>query len=160
MKKLLLVIVIILGVALVGILIYLVANGGFHSSKSFTFNVTTGDMIKITLDTSNGFDIDANLPFTISKDGNSLSQGTFITENGYQQYINTVNNNREAKILDKGTRDDIEYTFYTLYNSSEAKNEYNYIIKVKNSKTGLLLGSLVSEESAKEVFRNLTFKVE
>ena len=123
---------------------------GCTTTKSYTFKVETGDNIEVKLDASDGYDITSDLPFTISKDGEDLSQGTFITLDGYDYYITGVNNNSDAKIIDSGTKNGLEYTFYS-YDS-----EYNYIIKVKDSNTGLVIGNIVSEESAKECFDRLT----
>ena len=128
---------------------------GCTTSKSFTYDVQTGDSIKVKLNTSNGYELSSDLPFTISKDSKTLSQGTFITIDGYNQYIDVVNNDSNAKILDSGNTNGISYTFYS-YNDSE----FNYIIKIDNSKTGILLGNPNSKEEAKEIFDKLTFSLE
>lgn len=159
MKKFLIVVLVILVIA-VGIVVIAGMDGGISTSKAFSFNVNTGDKIKVSLNTSDGYDIDSNIPFNISKDGENLSQGTFITMYGYNEYMNLAASDSSIKVLDSGSRSDIEYTFYTVYNSNEKCSEYNYIIKVKDSNTGLLIGNIVSESSAKDVFDNLTFTKE
>ncbi len=128
---------------------------GCTSSKAYTFDVETGDSIKVKLNTSDGYDISSDLPFTISKDGETLSQGTFITLTGYNQYIATVNNDINSKVLDSGSKNGVTYTFYTYNNS-----EYNYIIKVDGSNTGILLGNPNSQVEAETIFNLLTFSVE
>ena len=128
---------------------------GCTSTKAYTFDVETGDSIKIKLNTTDGYDISSDLPFTISKDGETLSQGTFITMDGYNQYIDTVNNDINSKVLDSGTKDGITYTFYSYNNY-----EYNYIIKVDGSNTGILLGNPNSQVEAETIFNLLTFSVE
>ena len=74
---------------------------GCTTSKSFTYNVSTGDMIKVELDTSDGYDIASDLPFTISKDDKTLSQGDFITLDGYKQYMEAVDSDEKVKIIDR-----------------------------------------------------------
>lgn len=128
---------------------------GCTTTKSYTFDVETGDSIKVKLNTSDGYDISSNLPFTISKDGETLSQGTFITMAGYNQYINTVNSDANSKVLDSGSKNGVTYTFYSYNNS-----EYNYIIKVDGSNTGILLGNPNSQVEAETIFNLLTFSVE
>lgn len=128
---------------------------GCTTTKSYTFNVETGDSIKVKLNTSDGYDISSDLPFAISKDGATLSQGTFITIAGYNQYINTVNNDANSKVLDSGSKNGVTYVFYSYNNS-----EYNYIIKVDGSNTGILLGNPNSQVEAETIFNLLTFSVE
>lgn len=136
-------------------ILMLLVLAGCSSSKSYTFTVETGDKIKIQLNTTDGYDISSDLPFKISKDGNTLSQGTFIKMNYCDEYINAVNNDSLAKVIDTGSTNDIEYLFYSYNNS-----EYNYIIKVKNSNTGILLGNPNSQEEAEKCFSLLTFSIE
>lgn len=127
---------------------------GCASTKSYTYSVQTGDKVKIELNTSNGHDITSNLPFTISKDDKTLSQGTFITIDGYNQYVNAVNNDSKASIIENGSKDGITYIFYS-YNDSE----FNYIIKIDGSNTGILLGNSNSKQEAKDCFNRLSISL-
>ena len=125
------------------------------SSKAYTFTVDNGDKIKIKLDTADDYDLSSDVPFTISCDGNTLSQGSFVLAESYQQYVGVVNIDEKAEMIDSGTKDGNEYIFW-CYNGSE----YNYAILIKGSNTGIVLGNPVSEESAKECFNRLTITVE
>lgn len=138
---------------LIGTLLFIMT--GCTSSKSFTFDVTTGDKIKIELDTSNGHNLSSSMPFTISKDDNTLSQGTFITMDGYNQYLDIIENDSSAKVIDNGSKKGVTYTFYSVNDA-----EFNYVIKIDNSKTAVLLANANSESEAKSVFDLLTFSVE
>ena len=142
-----------MSLAIIGVM--LLTLTGCTKSKSYTFTVETGDKIKIQLNTTDGYDLSSDLPFKISKDGNTLSQGTFITIDGYNQYIEAVNSDSNAKILDSKTKDGISYTFYS-YNDSE----FNYVIKINDSNTGILLGNPNSQEEAEKCFELLTFTLE
>lgn len=137
------------------IVVMLLTLTGCTKSKSYTFTVETGDKIKVQLNTTDGYNLSSDLPFKISKNGNTLSQGTFITIDGYNKYIEVINSNSNIKILDNGTRDGISYTFYS-YNDSE----FNYVIKIDNSYTGILLGNPNSQEEAEKCFELLTFTLE
>ena len=60
-----------------------------NSSKAYTFKVDTGDQVKVELNTADGYDITSDLPFVISKDNKTLSQGTFITADDYDSMKHT-----------------------------------------------------------------------
>lgn len=141
----------VMGILMIGIMI--VSLTGCTTNKSYTYTVETGDKVKITLNTTDGYDLSSDLPFTILKKGNNLSQGTFIQGSYYEQYVNAANT--QGQIIDKGSNDNIEYVFYSYNNS-----EYNYVIKIKNSNTALLLGNSNSEEEAKKCFDLLSFNLE
>ena len=65
----------------------LVALSGCNtkSTKAYTFNVDNGDKIKITLDTTDEYDLSSDLPFTVSRNETTQSQGTFIEADSFQQ---------------------------------------------------------------------------
>ena len=84
-----------------------------------------------------------------------LSQGTFITLDGYDDYVDRVNNDTNSTILDSGSMNGVTYTFYS-YNDTE----FNYIIKIDNSNTALLLGNPNSQNEAQTIFELLTFSTE
>ena len=131
------------------------SSNGFKSSKSYTYDVETGDKVKITLDTRNGYDLTSSLPFTISKDDEDLTKGIFLTETNYEYYKNAAKQGSNVKIIDSGSKDGIDYIFYSYKDT-----EFNYVIKIKDSNTGILLGNNVSEESAKECFDRLEIECE
>ena len=126
----------------------------FSTSKSFTFDVDNGDQIKVSLDTTGGFDLSSQAPFGISQNGKVLSEGTFIYSEYYDYYVEVVDNDSDAELLDSGTKDGNEFIFW-CYNDVE----YNYAIFVRGSDTGVVIGNMVSEKSAKECFDRLTITV-
>lgn len=136
------------------VLLTLAAGCNARTSKSFTFNVETGDQIKIKLNTADDYDLSSELPFTISCGGETLSQGIFLFADKYQEYVSVAQSDPDATVLDSGKKDGNEYVFWN-YNDSE----YNYVIMIKGSNTAILLGNPISEKSAKECFDRLTFSV-
>lgn len=126
-----------------------------HSSKSFTFDVETGDSIKLKLDTSDDYDISSDLPFTISREGKALSQGTFIFAEAYEEYIDAAQSNENVEFLGSGERDGNDYYFWCYYDS-----EWNYVILINDSNTAIILGNNVSAESAEACFKRLTISVD
>ena len=137
------------------LIVCLFAGCSTTSSKTYTFTVDNGDKIKISLNTTDNYDISSEVPFSISCDGKTLSQGSFVLAESYQQYVSVVNTDENAKLIDSGTKDGNEYIFW-CYNGSE----YNYAVLIKGSNTGIVIGNPVSEESAKECFNRLTIAVE
>ncbi len=139
---------------MLGSIMLLVTACQFTTNKAFTFTVDTGDNIKVSLDTTGDFDLSSNLPFAISHKGNVLSEGTFIYGEAYDDYVEVVGSDADAELLDSGSKDGNEYIFW-CYNDTE----YNYAILVGGSDTGIVLGNVVSEASAKECFERLTISV-
>lgn len=126
-----------------------------NTYKSYTYTVENGDEIKIKLDTSDDYDISSDVPFVISCDGEELSQGTFIMAEYYEQFVHAVKADKKAEVLKTGTKRGNEYIFW-CYDGTE----YNFAILIKDSDTGIILGNLISEESAKECFNRMTITVE
>lgn len=125
------------------------------SSRAYTYNVETGDTVRILLDTTDGYGLTSELPFTITCDGESLTQGKFITLEGYDLYADAVDSDERSVLLGGGTRDGNEYIHWIYQHE-----EFNYIIKIAGSNTAVLLYNGVSEESARECFERLTITKE
>ena len=124
-------------------------------SKAYTYSVTTGDSVKIKLNTSDNYDISADMPFKITKDGEVLSQGTFMHGEMYNQYVESAQYDEKVKVIDSGKIGENEFLFYEYNNS-----EFNYVVLVRDSNTGLIIGNNVSEESARECFERLEISLE
>ena len=123
------------------------------TSMSYNFHIDNGDDIRVTLDTGDKFKMTSDVPFVISQNGEALTQGAFIHGDAYAQYKNAAQTDEKSKVLDSGTKDGDEYVFWN-YDG----REYNYVILVKDSNTGIVLGNTISEESAKECFNRLTIQ--
>ncbi|NLC78986.1 MAG: hypothetical protein GX683_04595, partial [Ruminococcaceae bacterium] len=79
----------VLSIALI-LILALALFAGCSSSKSYTFDVSTGDKIKITLDTSDGLDLSQlNGQFWVSRDGVDIITGVFIDSATYDTYYGT-----------------------------------------------------------------------
>ena len=147
-KKIIMLLVLVLAIVLV------LTGCEKKSNKSYTFNVETGDKIEIKMDTTGGYNLTSKLPIEFSKDDEVISQGTFGPEYTYDEYYKLVKDGSDATIIEEKSNDNIEYFFYEYDNS-----EYNYIIKIKNSKTCFILGNNKSKNSAQEIFERLEFEV-
>lgn len=140
--------------AAVILLAMLICACGAETTKSYTFSVDTGDKIEIELTNTDGYDLTSELPFAVSLNGQVLSQGKFVKAEAYDQFGQAVSGDPEAEILDEGTKDGNEFLFW-----SYGGVEFNYVIRVKDSSTAVLIGNAVSEASAKECFERLSFAV-
>lgn len=139
---------------IVVVMLFVTGCGDSKTTVSYIYKVETGDSIIISLTTNDGYDLTSNIPFVISKDEKELSQGTFISADYYATYVDSVKNDEKAEIIDEGTKSDCSYVMWN-YNDSE----FDYVVLINGTNTGILIGNNVSEESAKECFDRLEIKV-
>lgn len=125
-----------------------------RSSKSYTYDVETGDKIEIKMNTTGGYDMTSKLPIKFSKDDEVISQGVFGKENVYDLYYDRLKSDSDVNLIEEKSKDNIKYFFYEYKG-----REYNYIIKIKDSDTCFILANNVSRKSAKEIFEKLEFEV-
>lgn len=139
---------------IVVVMLFFTGCGDSKTPVSYTYKVETGDNIKISLTTNDGYELTSDIPFVISKDKKELSQGTFISAEYYTAYVDSVKNDEKAEIIDEGTKSDCSYVMWN-YNDSE----FDYVVMINGTNTGILIANNVSEESAKECFDRLEIKV-
>lgn len=126
--------------------------------SSLSFNVSTGDQIMVTLNRIDGYKMDAKVPFTVSMGGKDIMTGSFLTKEGYDQYYEAVNGgDPDAEVLKESLKDGNSYVMYKI--TSDGQTEYDFIVMIKDSATGVLMGSLASEEEAMACFEALTFEL-
>lgn len=137
----------------------LMLTTGCSGEKTYPYRALTGDTIEISFDKSDDYDIEKtqDFPFVISYDGKEESTGKFISSDEYSQYADDLFNDENATIIDSGENDNFEFIFYSSSDSYESK--YNYLMLIKNSKTGVVLENKTSEDAAKECFEHLDLKL-
>lgn len=132
-----------------------------QTTSSVTYDVETGDKVTLTLVTSAGYQQDAQIPFSITKDEKKVMQGTFITIEQYNEYISLVENGgseeETVEMIEQGIKDDNTFCFYTV--KKEEGTEYDFAMKIGDSNTAVLMGSTLSEEEARDCFDLMTFKL-
>ena len=126
-----------------------------NTSMSWTYKVETGDNVTVSLNTTNGYTISAEVPFVIGHDGKELSHGTFIKGDFCEEYRNAATTQEGATFLEEGTIGEHTYFAWSFKDA-----EWNYCIELEGGKTGILLGNAVSYDSAKEVFSRLEIAIE
>lgn len=139
---------------IVVVMLFVTGCGDSKTTVSYTYKVETGDNIKISLTTNDGYKLTSDIPFVITKDKKELSQGTFISAEYYTAYVDSVKNDEKAEIIDEGTKSDCSYVMWN-YNDSE----FDYVVMINGTNTGILIANNISEESAKECFDRLEIKV-
>lgn len=130
----------------------LASGCNFETSKNVTFAVETGDSVNIKLDTTGGFDMNFEVPFSLYLNSQEVAKGTFIYAEAYDQYKAAISTDEGAELLDSGTKDGNPYVFWE-YDGSQ----YNYAVMIDGSDTAVLVMSTVSREAAEECFDRLTF---
>lgn len=118
-----------------------------HSYVTYTYDVSSGAQVTLDFDTSGGYKVKdaASLPFSVTKDGETLLQGTFITGDQFDQYKEVVNTDPSSTLLEETTVDGYECIIWN-YNDEE----YNAVIDIPEKDSGLVLGSTLSEEGLRE----------
>ena len=140
-------------------LFLVVSLTGCKTEKSYTYDVNTGDKIKVTIDTTDGYDYnEKDDEYIISKKDEDICKWIFATMDNYNSYIELYNNNTDATLIKDSSNDNIEYSIYRVNNTAANMIEYDNFVKVKNSNTAIIMGSL-SEENMEKCLELLTFEL-
>lgn len=141
-------------VLLAGVMVFMLSACSASSSKSYTFSVETGDKIKVTLDTSDGFTLTQEKGhFFVKKDDENILEGIFIREDGYNNYL-AIKGEQGMRVIEDKEKDGNPYYMYEI--EGESGLEDNYVLWVKDAKTGILMASIAGREQAQAAFSNLT----
>ena len=124
-----------------------------------TYNVNTGDKITVYCNDKE-LDFRPSLPFSILDGKTTLAQGNFITIEQYNEYISSLAGAGEMVTIyqEETHKNNTMYIFYSTQGTEGM--EYNYIIKIKDSKTALVFGSKISKEAAEQAFNAMQFTVQ
>lgn len=128
------------------------------TSKSFTYDIETGESVTIKLDTTNSeYDIKADgSTFELYNGEQLIAKGCFIAYLDFNKYKEKVNEDEHAEIVEE-TDTKIIY----LYND-EKLSEYDMILCV-SEKTGVIIGSIldknVTKSIAADALSRLTFTI-
>lgn len=128
------------------------------SSVSYSFDVATGDRIKVELDTSTGLALSQKDGRFYVKDGEEkLLEGLFITRETYEERL-AMESSSEITTVEQSTADGNPYWMYEV--EGGAGLETDCLLWVEGSDTGVLMGSLAGREKAQDAFAHLTFSVD
>lgn len=139
--------------------VLIVILSGCQTHQAYTFNIGTGDVIKIQLNTSYGEKLmQEDGQFIISsEEGEYISIGMFLEPDVLNQLYSNVNQLDGVEIISENKNSDMEYIFYKI--STETMTEWNYLMKHSHSQAGIVISNITSEGSAKGIFELLSFEV-
>ena len=140
------------------ITMFMVSACSVSSSMSYTFNVETGDKIKLELDTSSGLSLtQKDGQFVVKKDNETILEGMFVHEDGYNSYL-AIKGNQGMEVLEDTKKDGNVYYMYEI--EGQSGTEDNFVVWIKNSNTGMIMASLAGQDKACEAFKKLTITKE
>ena len=122
-----------------------------EETKTYAFDVEAKN--KIVFEVQDGYDINSDAPFMISKNGENQTELMFISKEKYNEFCDTIKVDKNATIIDSDIKDNNNYMFWSYDN---ADKEYDVAMLIKDSDMGVFLKNTVSAESAKECFEALT----
>ena len=132
---------------------------GCGSSETYSFTVITGDTVTIKVNTIIGHNMTQEVPFKVKKNNNLMLTGNFIYLNEYNERINSLDPDAETISVIEREKDEgnIIYTLY-LAQVDGYESDYIYLIKIKNSNTGIILTSVANanKDDVVKAFEALT----
>lgn len=132
---------------------------GCSTSISYTYDVGTGDTVKVTLDTSEGLMLEnEDDGFSVTEDDETILQGIFIDEDTYDYYVEMVKIADGPENIEEDSANGLTWVFYEF--DGQAGMESNFIVWIDGSDTGVLIASLAGSRGAKKAFNSLTFTVD
>lgn len=131
---------------------------GCTKTISYTYGVSTGDAIKVTLDVTNGLSMTSKTPIEFTLDERLLATGKFMSEEDMESNTQLIADHPEKyQALEQDATDEISWI---LCSSSGEDTEFFYMINIKKSSTGFLLTSETTREDLEMVFDALSFSKE
>lgn len=126
-----------------------------HKEISYTYNVNTGDRVKVTLNAKDGYTMTSSTPIKIKKNDESIAEAKFYQLSAYTSTLNAARSMSNTTVIEESSNDDVDYLFYNYNNE-----EFSYVIRIKNSKTCIVLTCIKSEDEAKACFKRLKFELD
>lgn len=126
-----------------------------YLNMSYTFNIETGEKVKVSLDLLSGMKMSEDgSSFTVKKGNEDVLSGTFITANTREQYVSSVQMSGYT-ILENS---DDSFKWETGTDTPDGKKEYDRIKKI-GTQVYLLAGSQAGWEASDKAMDALTFEV-
>lgn len=129
---------------------------GCSKTITQTYDVLTGDKVKISLKDAGNYKLTKDTPFEILEDKKIIFKGSFMTSDGFENYKEAISNDTNASILEEKVKDDYEYILYKYMGATE---DYSIIIKLNNSKTVVVLSGCDSLNLARKILNSLELEI-
>lgn len=131
------------------------------TDKSYSFEVETGDTIKVTLETQNGYNMTNESPMTFTKkEADYEAKGVFMVEDNYTQVVNQITSDSfSGKLLEEG--ETVEGNDYLFFMEDMGQNtQYSFVLHIGDSDTYYMMSTLADRDLFEKNFDALTFEVE
>lgn len=136
----------------------LLAGCSASTSSTLTFDVSTGDSVAVTLDTTDGYKlVEDDGSFGVERDGETILMGSFLTEDAYDEQAAAIGG-EGVEVVEESESDGNPYVFYE-YTEDGTVNEL-FLVWIDGSDTGILLGGLSGTDASAEAFDALSFGIE
>ena len=141
-------------VMLAGIVFASAAACGATTYMSYAFAMGNGDQVTVRLDTTDGYKISQeNGRVYILLEEETVLQCIFLNADMHAAYEEEIRTNPDVTILAERSQDGIKYLFYAV--EGKAGTEHDFLIKISDTDTGMLIGSLSGEDAALRAFKHL-----
>lgn len=125
--------------------------------KTFTFNITNGEQMKVKLTTTKGYDISQkDGSVTVSKDGEDILFGSFLSSQEYEQYVASITSSEGVTILE--TRPEDAPVYYFFQYDGAGGTETTFLFEIEEAETCAVFVSLAPRNEAEEAFKLLEFE--
>lgn len=134
----------------------LITGCSSSASKSYTFDVETGDRIEVTMDTSGkGYDLSTeDSAFIVSTpDNDEAMTGIFVTTDTWNTYMTLLEEVPHADVKLSGAMG-----YYWVIDGEDGSHESDFIFMVSEN-SGVIIGSLMALDDALETVSRLSFEV-
>lgn len=126
--------------------------------KSYDFEMGNGEIIKVTMDTGNGYNLLAEGgSIIVQKDGKDILSGLIITNDGFETNAQAIiENQNNIDIIEATPVDDP--TLFVYQYVVEDETEIDFLFQIENSEYAGVFMSFVTYEEARSAFDRITFR--
>ena len=118
------------------------------------FKPSTGDKIVIKVEKGEGLAVSGTNNVVIMRDDERVFEGTWYEADAFSEMLQSVElTPEETEFLDSGKHKGNEFFAFTL-----GDNSWNYVVKIADSNTCLMLQCDISAEVAADTFEHMLVK--
>lgn len=129
-----------------------------RTEKSYDFEMSNGEIIKVTMDTGNGYNLlaeDGSL--IVQKDGKDILNGLIITNDGFEANAQAIIENQNEIDIIETMPEDAPTLFIYQYDVEDDK-EIDFLFRIENSEYAGVFMSFATYEEAKSAFDRVAFR--
>lgn len=139
-------------------LLLLLSSCAEDNTMTVIFDVDTGDTVTVKLDMSDGYTMDYGETTYFMLDGETVMEFIFIGIEEYNSYLDAIYDVEYFEVVSEFEKDGNQCILF--YADSGDFWEYDYILRLGNTDTAMLFGSLYPLEVAEDCFSHITISVE